>query len=37
MKIISHVWRSYKSNLLKIWRDQDIPFRKYKDVTKKIG
>jgi hypothetical protein len=35
MKIISHSWRSYKSNLMKIWRDQDIPFCKYKDVTKK--
>jgi hypothetical protein len=34
MKIISHAWRSYKSKLLKIWRDQDTPFHKYKDVTK---
>jgi hypothetical protein len=34
MKIISHDWRSYKSKLLKIWRNQDTPFRKYKDVTK---
>jgi hypothetical protein len=34
MKIISHAWRSYKSKLVKIWRDQDIPFSKYKDVTK---
>jgi hypothetical protein len=34
MKIISHAWRSYKSMLLKIWRDQDTPFHKYKDVTK---
>jgi hypothetical protein len=24
MKIISHAWRSYKSKLVKIWRDQDI-------------
>jgi hypothetical protein len=33
MKITSHAWRSYKSKLVKIWRDQDTPFRKYKDVT----
>jgi hypothetical protein len=34
MKIISHAWRSYKSKLVKIWRNQDIPFCVYKDVTK---
>jgi hypothetical protein len=34
MKIISHAWRIYKSKLVKIWRDQDTPFRKYKDLTK---
>jgi hypothetical protein len=34
MKIISHAWRSYKSKLVKIWRNQDTPFCKYKDVTK---
>jgi hypothetical protein len=34
MKIISHVWRSYKSKLLKIWRDQYTPFHKYKDLSK---
>jgi hypothetical protein len=34
MKIISHAWRSYKSKLVKIWRDQDTPFRKYKDLIK---
>jgi hypothetical protein len=34
MKIISHAWRSYKSKLVKIWRDQDTPFYKYKDVIK---
>jgi hypothetical protein len=34
MKIISHAWRCYKSKLVKIWRDQDTPFHKYKDVTK---
>jgi hypothetical protein len=32
MKIISHAWRSYKSKLVKIWRDEDTPFRKYKDL-----
>jgi hypothetical protein len=31
MKIISHAWRTYKSKLVKIWRDQDTPFHKYKD------
>jgi hypothetical protein len=34
IKIISHAWRSYKSKLVNIWRDQDTPFRKYKDLTK---
>jgi hypothetical protein len=34
MKFISHAWRSYKSKLVKIWRDQDTPFRMYKDLTK---
>jgi hypothetical protein len=34
MKIISHAWRSYKSKLMKIWRDQDTPFDKYKDLSK---
>jgi hypothetical protein len=34
MKIISHAWKSYKSKLVKIWRDQDTPCIKYKDVTK---
>jgi hypothetical protein len=28
MKIISYAWRTYKSNLVKIWRDQDTPFLK---------
>jgi hypothetical protein len=32
MKIISHVWRSYKSKLVKIWRNHDTPFRMYKDM-----
>jgi hypothetical protein len=30
MKIISHACRTYKSKLVKIWRDQDTPFDKYK-------
>jgi hypothetical protein len=30
MKIISHAWRSYKSKLVKIWRNQDTPFDMYK-------
>jgi hypothetical protein len=34
MKIISHAWRSYKSKLVKIWRDLDTPFDKYKDLSK---
>jgi biotin-(acetyl-CoA carboxylase) ligase len=34
MKIISHAWRSYKSKHVKIWRNQDTPFHKYKDVIK---
>jgi hypothetical protein len=32
MKIISHAWRSYKNKLVKIWRNQDTPFCKYKDL-----
>jgi hypothetical protein len=34
MKIISHAWGIYKSKFVKIWRNQDTPFRKYKDVIK---
>jgi hypothetical protein len=34
MKIIYHAWRSYTSKLVKIWRDHDAPFHKYKDMTK---
>jgi hypothetical protein len=33
MKIISHAWTTYKSKLVKIWRDQDTPFNKYKDLA----
>jgi hypothetical protein len=34
MKMTYDAWRSYKSKLVNIWRNQDTPFRKYKDVTK---
>jgi hypothetical protein len=33
MKIISHAWRSYKSKLVKIWRNQDTSFDMYKDSS----
>jgi hypothetical protein len=33
MKIISHAWRSYKSKLVKIWRNQDTHFNTYKDLS----
>jgi hypothetical protein len=33
MKIISHVWRSHKSKLVKIWRNQETPFSTYKDLS----
>jgi hypothetical protein len=32
IKIISHAWRSYKSKLVKIWREKDNPFRTYKEL-----
>jgi hypothetical protein len=32
VKIISHDWRSYKSKLMKIWRNRDSPFNTYKDL-----
>jgi hypothetical protein len=34
MKIISHAYKTYKSKLVKIWRNQDTPFRMYNDVIK---
>jgi hypothetical protein len=34
IKIVSHTWRSYKSKLVKISRDRDTPFYKYKDLIK---
>jgi hypothetical protein len=33
MKIISYTWRSYNSELVKIWRNQDTPFDMYKDLS----
>jgi hypothetical protein len=32
MKIISHAWRSYKSKLVMVWRNQDTPFNTYNDL-----
>jgi hypothetical protein len=37
MMIISHAWRSYKSKLVKIWRNQDTPFNRTKICQNKIG
>jgi hypothetical protein len=37
IKIISHVWRSYKSKLVKIWKDQGTPFISTKICQKKTG
>jgi hypothetical protein len=34
MKIISHAWRSYKSKLVKFWRENERPFHKYKELRK---
>jgi hypothetical protein len=33
MKDISHSWRTYKSKLVKCWRNNENPFDKYKDLT----
>jgi hypothetical protein len=33
MNFISHACRSYKSKLVKIWRNQDTPFDTYKDLS----
>jgi hypothetical protein len=33
MKIISHVWRNYESQLVKLWRQQNTPFATYKDLS----
>jgi hypothetical protein len=32
MKTISQGWRSYKSKLVKIWRNQETPFATNKDL-----
>jgi hypothetical protein len=34
MKIFPHAWRSYKSKLVKIWRNENTPFNTYKDLSK---
>jgi Fe2+ transport system protein B len=31
INIISHAWRSYKSKLVKLWREKESPFRMYKE------
>jgi hypothetical protein len=36
LKIISHTWRSYKSKLVMIWRNQDTPFSTYKDLLEEV-
>jgi hypothetical protein len=33
MKIISHAWMSYKSKIVKIWRNHHTPFATYKDLS----
>jgi hypothetical protein len=37
IKIISHVWRSYKSKLVNIWKDQGTPSISTKICQKKNG
>jgi hypothetical protein len=32
MNIISHAWRTYKSKLVKLWRNKINPFNTYKDL-----
>jgi hypothetical protein len=32
IKIISHAWRTYKSRLVKCWRNKTNPFNTYKDL-----
>jgi hypothetical protein len=34
MKIISYAWRTYKSRLVKLWRNKTNPFNMYKDLRK---
>jgi hypothetical protein len=33
MKIILHAWRSYRSKLVKIQKNQNTPFNTYKDLS----
>jgi hypothetical protein len=33
MRTIYHAWRSYKSNLVNIWRNQDTSINTYKDLS----
>jgi hypothetical protein len=35
MKIISHAWRVYKSQLVKCWRNKTNSFNTYKDFREK--
>jgi hypothetical protein len=35
MKIISHAWRSYRSKLVKLWREKESPFHMYKSVNRR--
>jgi hypothetical protein len=35
MKIISHAWRTYKSRLVKHWRNKTNPFSTYKKLREK--
>jgi hypothetical protein len=37
LKMICHAWKSYKSKLVKISRDEDTPFLKYKDLKEEDG
>jgi hypothetical protein len=32
MKIISHTWRSYKSKIVKNWREKESPFHTYHEL-----
>jgi hypothetical protein len=32
IKIITHAWRSYKSKLVKLWREKESPFHAYKEL-----
>jgi hypothetical protein len=32
MKIISHIWRTYKSRIVKCWRKKQNPFNMHRDL-----